>query len=147
MDPRASLSMKLLKSDSGTMSSPLGSSAFIHIFSNSSVESVKSSRKHFRLRNWSHSMFTLSLVVSMLNAWISLLLTSTNLSANDVVFSINTLSVMDGPSTCTAALCLSSAPSACPAASVPSSAGAPSIVSFFLSSSWMVMRDQNSASS
>lgn len=142
MDPLASLSIKLLKSVSGTMRRPRGSSAFIHIVYNSPSESVKSSIKHLRLKNWSHSIFTLSFDVSILNAWIKRLFTSINLSASEVVFSMNTLSVIEGPLTCTAAFYFSSPPSpSCPSSLLPS------FYSLSLSSSCIVMRDQNSASS
>lgn len=90
--------MKFLNYAIGTNDSPRGSSAFIQIDYNSVSDKVNSSKKHLRYRNWSHSMRTLSLVVSIPNAWISLLITSLNLSASDVVNSMKIFRETEGPS-------------------------------------------------
>jgi hypothetical protein len=51
MDPLASFSKKSWNSPTGTMDMLLGSKALSHNFSSSSVCKVKSSKKHFKLKN------------------------------------------------------------------------------------------------
>ena len=98
IDPLAIRSKNSLNSSTGTRLNPFGSSALSHRFSKSSPFIVNNSKKHLRFKYWSHSTLTFSLVVSIPRAEISLLLTSLNLSANEIVKSKKILSGMDGPS-------------------------------------------------
>ena len=98
MDPLAIRSKNSLNSSTGTRLNPFGSSALSHRLYKSSPLMVKSSKKHLRFKNWSHSIRTFSFDVSIPKAEINLLFTSLNLSANEIVKSKKTLRGIEGPS-------------------------------------------------
>ena len=155
MDPLAMRSRNSWNSSTGTRFKPFGSSALSQRFSKSPSMIVNISKKHLRFKNWSHSILTFSLLVSIPSAEISLLLTSLNLSARDMVNSKKTLSGIDGPSLSIPIFFFPppSAPSSGSSSGFPYSKVSPLFLflalsfSFFASSFSIVIKLQNSASS
>lgn len=152
IEPLAIFSKKFLNSSFGTIDSPLGSRAFNQMSSSWTLFSVNSSRKHFKLKNWSQTILTLSFEVSIPKDEINLLFTSLNLSAKEVVYCKKILSGIDGPSTSTPSFLFSVLPSS---SSSPFTSGKSRVSSAFpdflfssfsFSSCSIVISDQNSAS-